>query len=233
MKSLNVRLPLVALMLVASGSWALGPGKPQPVGRQNLALTAQEKSLTQATVLSDARVQQIVGAGQARVEVGDARPDKYEEIAFLRGETQKPPSHQVWTIVFNPTTNKAAEVLTSLEQGTILKVQEIKPTDVSLTRVDVEEGLALAKASLDLRRAIGAKLDQFVIADSAAATATVPFSARPLRVRSSDPNDPCTLDRCLDLVFRTDAGYLPLRAEIDLTQHTVSVRGGQGKGKHR
>jgi hypothetical protein len=222
---------LIVLLLVASAASAQGPVKAQPQARQSMTLTAQEGSLMKNTALSDARIQQVLGAGQARVLLGDVRPDKYEEIAYLKGETQKPPTHQVWAILFNPTTNKAAEVFISLEQNTILKVQEIKAVDVPLTRVDVDEALALAKASLDVRGVMGSRIDQFAVLDPNALK-TIPFEVQFLRVRSVDPNDPCTLDRCLDLIFKTETGYLPLRAAVDLTKHTVTVKNSPGKGKH-
>lgn len=222
---------LITLFLMASVASAQGPIKAQPQARQSMTLTTQEGSLMKNTALSDARVQQVLGAGQARILLGEVRPDKYEEIAYLKGETQKPPTHQVWAIVFNPTTNKAAEVFLSLEQNTILKVQEIKAVDVPLTRVDVDEALALAKASADVRRVVGSTIDQFAVLEPGTLQ-TIPFEAQSLRVRSVDPNDPCTLDRCLDLIFKTETGYLPLRASIDLTRHTVTVRNSPGKGKH-
>jgi hypothetical protein len=220
-----------SLLLMASVSPGQSPPKAQPQARPSPTLTAQESSLMRNTALTDARVQQVVGAGQTRVLLGEAVPDKAEAIAFYKGETQKPPTHHVWATVFNPKTNKAAEIFISLEQNTILKVQEIKATDVPLTRDDVDEALALAKAAPDVRQAVGSRVDQFVVLDPGA-TQKVPLEAQSLRVRGADPNDPCTLDRCLDLLFKTDTGYLPLRAAVDLTKHTVTVKTNSGKGKH-
>lgn len=222
---------LFAVLVLASSAFAQNPVKSQPVARESPALSVQERFMMQNTVLSDARVQQIVGAGQVHVLLGDAQPDKYEEIAFLKGESQKPPSHRVWATVFNPATNKAAEIFMSLEQNTVLRVQEIPAVDVPLMREDVEQALALAKASPDVRGAIGSRIDQFVVADNVTAQ-TISLAALSLRVRGVDPNDPCTLDRCLDLLFKTDNGFLPLRAAVDLTRQTVTVKNSPGKGKH-
>ena len=228
----NQTFRLLIVMLLATGvSWTQGAMQPQAGGRQSMALTAEEESAARSAVLSDARVRQIVGSGQPRVMVGDAQPDKNEAIAFYRGETPKPPTHHVWATVFNPATNKAAEVFMSLEQNKVLKVQEIEAADVPLGREDVEEAFALAKASSDVRRAVGSNMDRFVVPERDAPR-TVPFTVLSLRVRSSDTNDPCTLDRCLDLIFKTDSGFLPLRAEVDLTQHTVKLINSPGKGKH-
>ncbi len=46
-------------------------------------------------------------------------------------------------------------------------------------------------------------------------------------LRSVDPNDACSRNRCLDLIFRTETGYLPVRADVDLTAQTVAVHGSQ------
>jgi hypothetical protein len=222
---------LIVVLLTTGVSWTQGAMQLQAGARQSMVLTAQEESAALSAVLSDARVRQIVGSGRPRVIVGDAQPDKNEAVAFYRGETQKPPTHHVWATVFNPATNKAAEVFMSLEQNKVLKVQEIEAADVPLSREDVEEALALAKVSPDVRRAVGSSMDQFVVSERSAQR-TAPFTVRSLRVRSADANDPCTLDRCLDLIFKTDSGFLPLRAEVDLTQRTVRLINSPGKGKH-
>jgi hypothetical protein len=47
-------------------------------------------------------------------------------------------------------------------------------------------------------------------------------------LRSSNRSDPCAIDRCLDLIFRTPKGYLPLRVHVDLTRrNAVLLRGGR------
>jgi hypothetical protein len=45
---------------------------------------------------------------------------------------------------------------------------------------------------------------------------------------ASAPNDPCSHDRCLDLIFRGEkSSYLALRADVDLTKQTVALHGRQ------
>ena len=36
-----------------------------------------------------------------------------------------------------------------------------------------------------------------------------------------------TLDRCLDLIFRDEHGYLLARAHVDISKHSVTVEGGR------
>jgi hypothetical protein len=230
MKLHSLRGLFSTLILVTSGAWAQSPGTPQPVGRQSMTLTAQEKSLMQNTVLSDGRVQQVMGAGQSRVIVSEAQVDKTEALAFMRGETEKPPTHRVHVLVFNPKTNRATHAFVALEQNTVLSVEALDPSQVPLFPEDAADALALAKASPEVRRAVGGSLDQFVILESGS-SASPPFAAQAMRLRSADPHDPCAADRCLALIFRTAEGYLSLRVEVNLNRHTVAVI-SQQKGKH-
>ena len=226
------RFLLASLTIVAGVSAAQCQVTPQPVARQSSTLTAQEKTMMQNTAIADARVQQVLGAGQSRVAVSEAQVDKYEALAFLRGDTDKPPTHRVQVVMFNPATNKAVYAFMSLEQNNILRVKEIPPADTPLFPEDGEEALAMAKASPEVQLAVGSSLSQFVYVPRGN-SAQVPFAAQVLRTRSSDPNDPCSVDRCLDLIFKTQSGYLPLRLDMNLTKHTLVVRNSQlGKGKH-
>ena len=54
----------------------------------------------------------------------------------------------------------------------------------------------------------------------------VPFAAQVLPLVSTNQNDPCGSNRCVNLIFRTENGYLPVRAHIDLTRRTVAIQGG-------
>jgi hypothetical protein len=73
---------------------------------------------------------------------------------------------------------------------------------------DAEQALALAKSDAGVRRAVGDTLERYELLESGS-EARVPFIAQALPLRSSDPRDLCSIDRCLDLIFRTENGYLP------------------------
>jgi hypothetical protein len=114
----------------------------------------------------------------------------------------------------------------SLPESRVLAVDRIAPAEVPIVREDADHALALTKASPDLRRAVGDTLDQYAILDLAREE-RVSFAAQALPIRSSDRNDPCSVNRCLDLTFRTATGYLPWRAHVDLTRRT----GGRSRGR--
>lgn len=224
---------LVFLILQAVYSWGqLTPTAAQARATQTEAITPESRALIEKNVLSDVRVQRVVGTEKPRVLVTEAHVDKAEAEAFLTGTSEKQPTHFVNVVVFNPKTNKAVHALTSVEQQRVLEVQEIAAVDVPLTREDADDALALAKADPQVRRAVGANLDKFVILEPGS-DQRVPFGAGVLPLRSSDRSDPCSTDRCLDIVFRTENGYLPFRASVDLTKRTVQLSRSEHTGGHQ
>jgi hypothetical protein len=229
MKSTAIRFVLIALILAVGSLAEESPAKPeapakatQGQARQTLSLTVEEKSAVERVVLSDARIQKIVGAEKSRVFISEARADKAEAEAFLEGTPDKLPAHWITVVVFNPRTNKAAQSLMSLDQNRILEVQQIKVSEVPFARDDADEALTLAKANPDLRRVVGSRLERFVLLESGS-NVRVPLTAQALPLLNSNPDDPCSAHRCLDLIFRTETGYLPVRATVDLTSRTVKI----------
>jgi hypothetical protein len=188
-------------------------------------MTVEEKVAVEKAVLSDQRIRVIVGSGQTRVITADVEVDKAEAEAFLAGTSEKPPTRRVTIVVFNVQANRAARSLVSLAESRILSVQRVNASDVPFTREDADQALVLAKADAAVRRAIGETLDRFQILDSGD-EARVPYAAQALPLRSTDPRDPCRVDRCLDLIFRTESGYLPVRAHVNLTKRSVAVPSG-------
>jgi hypothetical protein len=193
------------------------------------ALTIEEHAAIERTTLADPRVRSAVGAGQTRVVTAQVEIDKAEAEAFLAGTSATPPTRRVHVFVLNAQTNKAARVVVAPTQNQVLTVEAVRAADVPFVRDDADQALALVKASADMRRAIGGDLDKFVIVDSGS-DARAPFAAQILPLRSTAPSDPCSNDRCVDVIFRTENGYLGVRAHVDLTRRTVSTV--QGGGPH-
>ncbi len=237
-------IPSLAIAFVLAGScWGQG-GTPekfaaavqtpsQAAARQNIPLTSEERSAIERTVLSDPRIKKVAGAEKPRVLVSEAHVDKAEAEAFISGRSDKAPVHTVNVVVFNPRTNQAVQTIMHLEEHRILELKEINASDVPLTFEDAEEAFALAKANPDVRRAVGSNLDQFVLVESGS-SAHVPYAVQVLPLRSSDPKDPCHTGRCLDLTFRAQTGYLPLRVTVDLTRRSVKLltRDSREEGRH-
>lgn len=222
---------LTSLALIASLCFAdRGLAQSQPPAGLSGAVApmkAEEIRAVENATLADARVRAIVGAGQPRILISNIEVDKAEAEAFLSDTSTPPPARQIIVVILNTRTNKAARALVSLAQNRVLAVQSLPASDVPLVRDDADQALALAKTNPDLRRLIGDTLDRFEILESGS-EARVAYAAQALPLRSTDPRDVCSVHRCLDLIFRTESGYLPVRAHVDLTTRTVSVpRRGQ------
>lgn len=192
-------------------------------------MTTEERLAVENAALSDARVRAIVGEGQPRIITTGVEADKAETEAFLEGRSTTPPRRLVSVVLSNPQTNQAAHALVSLSERRVISAESISASDIPYVRGDADQALVLAKADAGVRRAVGDTLDRYEILESGS-DARLPFAAQALPLRSTDPRDVCSVDRCLDLTFRTENGYLPVRAHINLTRRTVEVHGG---GQHR
>jgi hypothetical protein len=222
----RTRSAVFGLTLCVTSCWAaITLCQPQPQSRAAAAITDEDKAAAERAALSDARIRAILGAGQPRVVTAEAEADKGEAENFLAGKSATPPGRRVVVMVSNTQVNKAARALVSLPQYQVLAVESIRPADIPLVRDDADQALALAKANPELRQAVGDTLDRYAILEPGNEE-RVPFAAQILPVASTNRNDPCSTDRCLDLIFRTENGYLPLRAHVDLTRRTVAILGG-------
>ena len=160
---------------------------------------------------------------QPRIITAADELDKSEAEAFLEGRTTTPPTRRVTIVVINPQSQQAARVLFELPDNRILAVESIPASDVPFSKNDADEALALAVANPNLRRLVGDNLNRFQIFELGS-EARVPFAAQALPVRSTDPRDVCSTDRCVDLIFRTEDGYLPFRAHVNLARGTVEIQ---------
>jgi|SRR2546430_4970935 len=214
------RLAIVPVLgsLVAFLFSARSAAPQQPPGQ----ITSEDSAAIDRAMLADARVRAIVGAGRPRTILATPQLDKEEVEAFLEDSLRPPPTARVTVVMSNAETHRAVRAVVTLPQYRILAVQRLSPSDVPFVREDADQALALAKADRGVRSAIGDSLDRFQILNSGD-DADVPFAAQVLPLRSADRRDPCSADRCLDLVFRTPKGYMPLRVRVDLTRRTVAV----------
>jgi len=204
------------------------PGRPVEAAAP---ISTEERLAIERTILSDARIRAIVGEGQPRITTSDVEFDKAEAEAFLAGRSTTLPTRRVTIVLINPQTQQAARALIEPSQGRIITVESIAASEAPFLHEDAEEALALAKADPNVRRAVGDTLDRYVILESGS-EAGVPFAAQPLPLRSTDPRDVCSINRCVDLIFRTGNGYLEFRAHVDLTRRTVEIHTDTG-GLHR
>jgi hypothetical protein len=140
----------------------------------------------------------------------------------------------VTALVLDPAGTAARRVVVlPAENNRVVSVEQVPPAAVPFTEDDLSAAWALAQRDLTMQRALGGESGRFRPLSAAAsnlAAAPEPYAVEALPLRSMDPKDPCSRDRCLDLIFRTPDGYLPTRAHVNLTRQTVVA---QGTGRQR
>jgi hypothetical protein len=210
------------------------PASPPQPTTLSLTLSAEQQAGIENAVRANAQVQTAFRGGKARVLIGAPEVDKAEAQAFLMGDRAQPPTAHVTALVLDPTGTTARRVLVlPAENNRVVSVEQVPPAAVPFTEDDLAAAWELAQHASTVQRALGSEYGRFrplSAAASAAAAAPEPFAVQALPLRSTDPKDPCSRDRCLDLIFRTPDGYLPTRAHVNLTRQTVTA---QGTGRQR
>jgi hypothetical protein len=198
------------------------PAAAQTAGEPRAALAQAERARVLQALTGDRRVQAIVGA-QPRTILGEPIFNKTEIERYSRTEDAPAPTRQIPAILFNPTTNRAARAVATAD-GRIVSVEPMAAVLVPIMPED-------ASLALDLVRRSGGNripnLDRFT-AEAAGGGSRADNVAELLPLRSMASSDPCSRDRCVDVLFRTPDGYLPVRAHVDLTKRTVQM---QGRGR--
>lgn len=206
-------LPLIAaLLLTTSNAFA------QPA-RGPSTLSAADEQRLGTLVLANPEIRWIVGAADARLYFGTPGFDKAAEEAFLSGSTREPPAPQVSVLAVSST--GAARAIVSLGNGRLLGVERVAAADLPFFDEDIARALALAQRNERTRAQLGPELSRFQPARAGQEYPPTAYIAEPLPVRSSNPRDACSRDRCLEFVFRTPQGYLPYRVQVNLTRGTA------------
>lgn len=194
----------------------------QPVRATEVDARAIDQHGLSSAALADTHVRHLLGPGEATVVSVDRQVDKAEAIDYLDGKTDKAPGVQATVLLWNRHTGQAVRALLSAATVRVLSVEPVKAVDVPLIPEEIDEALALAKASSVMQKAVGESLSRYQLVRSGEDDGK-PLRALALPVRGIDPKDPCTAGRCLDLLFRGEQGYLGLRAQVNLSRRAVTV----------
>jgi hypothetical protein len=223
------RRSTVALFAATLWSGALAadaqPARPPPREAPSRApaseLDARRRAEIAATVLANPEVRRALGGeAQPILHYGAPVYDKAEIEAYLLGRADRAPSPRVSVVAVGRGGAVAAEV--SVQDRRVLAVSPVAAGDLPLFDEDVAEALALVRGNGAARTAVGARFERFQPAEAGREYPASAYVAEALPTRSSDPDDPCSRDRCLEFVFRTPEGYLPLRIQVDLTRKSVT-----------
>lgn len=191
------------------------------------SLDAEQRAGIERVILANPDIRTAFPDGRLRVIISQPEPVKSESQAFLTGQRVEPPSSYVTVLVLDSTRNVARRVTVSQQGNRVLSVQPVEPNMVPFGEEDLIAAWGLAQRNPELQRFLTGYAGRFRPL-APASEAVEPFAVEPLPLRSIDPKDLCTRDRCLDLIFRTPDGYLPLRAHVNLTRGTVTVARRQG-----
>lgn len=205
----------------ASSSASVAQERPTPPSFYT-PLAGAERERVLRGVTSNARVRDLVGA-KPRAIVSDPLPDKGEAQHYALDANAPAPIRLVTITLLDPQTNRAARVAVDTD-GRIRNIVRIDAGDVPFTYDDAAEALSLVRASAPANRAIP-RLQEFRLHRSGSPIAATDRLAQLLPLRSADPRDACAHDRCADLIFGTPAGYLSVRAHVDLSKRTVVIEG--------
>ena len=215
----------VLLALVALGAPpAIAQPSTRAVAPLLRPLSADERKVILTRVAADPRLRELVGEAPTRTIVGEPILEKAELERYLTQVDAPAPTRRFSVVVFDAKSNRAARAYVAAD-GSIARAEAIPAGDVPFTGEDVRDALAIARTNDAVRRRVP-NLDRFTPQTPGVRAARDAFVAQLLPLRGTDPNDPCTRDRCADLIFRTPTGYLSVRAHVDLTRRSADVNGG-------
>jgi len=191
-------------------------------------LTPDEEGAAERIARSDNRVKEIVGEQQVRLV--SATP-----VLIKRGESpEKIDVHQraIEVVLFRPQPEVGARVLVNLAQNSVANVERLDSRQVPFTPDDLKDAFELALREPQVQKALGSEAQSFHIQgqrNAPPATASENLVSG-LPIRSSDPKDPCSKHRCLQLFFRRGTDFLsePV-VTVDLTAKHVSIEGRKSK----
>jgi hypothetical protein len=191
-------------------------------------LTPDEESAAERIARGDNRVKEIFGEREVRLV--SATP-----VLIKQGESpEKIDVHQrvIEVVLFRPEPEVGARVLVNLAQNSVANVERLDSRQVPFTLDDLKEAFQLALREPQVQKALGSEAQSFHVqgqrnAPPAEASENL-VSGLPLR--SSDPKDPCSKHRCLQLFFRRGTDFLsePV-VTVDLTAKHVSVERSKSK----
>ncbi len=191
-------------------------------------LTPDEERAAERIARGDNRVKEIFGEREVRLV--SATPVLIKQ----GGSPEKIDVHQrvIEVVLFRPEPEIGARVLVNLAQNSVANVERLDSRQVPFTPDDLKDAFQLALREPQVQKALGSEAQSFHVqgqrnAPPAEASENL-VSGLPLR--SSDPKDPCSKHRCLQLFFRRGTDFLsePV-VTVDLTAKHVSAERSKSK----
>jgi len=208
-------LVLVAVLAASAAGQTKTPATLDP-------LTPEEVAAARDIVSKSDRVTAIAGQNPRVILV-----------QFISAKSrEKGEAYGRWADVFvhNDKENGGARVLVNLTAGSVADVVRLTERNVPIGPGDVEAAAALALESGSVQRILGGPetARTFRVAQGVARRETANENRiEGVSDRGVDPDDPCTIHRCIALFFRTRGRYIAInQVTVDLTARRVYVREG-------
>lgn len=212
------------VLLAACGTAALaqpaGPRGAAQAPRQPLdPLSAAEQQAAGRLAAADPRVRELAGGGRVRLV--------YVELANVKAEADDAPGdaprgRHAEVVQYRYDDDSGIRALVDLGRGQVRAVERIDGGSVPLTQADLDEAVALALGSAEVRELLGSEAKRYVAA-APGATKNPPYAIRALLVHASADGEPCFRQRCVHLFFNRMGAYLTDTAIVDLTGRGVRI----------
>ena len=221
---LSLALSITTVLLVSTAfANRLALPLPQDHVQSLDPLTPEETELATRIATADPRVKDALGKGRAllvQVQFLALKPNVYgadQDLERLRI------GRHAAVLFYRYDTDQGVHVIVDLEKRSAGDITRIEGRAVPLAAEEVAQASALALRNDRVRSLLGARVNDFRVANLAA-------GERPenriegLRVVATSPRDPCYRHRCVDLLFRQHEGYIAgTSVTVDLTSQAVRV----------
>ena len=191
-------------------------------------LTPDEGRSAERIARNAKQVTEIVGGMQVRLV-------SVTPVLIKRGESlENIDVHQrlIEVVLFRPEGEIGARVLVDLIHNSVADVHRLKGSQVPFTSDDLNDAFQLALREPEVEKALGSEVQTFHVQGQANTPSTTASEnlVSGLPIRSSDPKDPCSKHRCMQLFFRRGTDFLSRPVvTVDLTARHVSVERSRSK----
>jgi len=216
----------ISIVCAGRGAWANSPPKQESPSQEGKRLpldplTPEERARAERAARADKRVKELLGEDNIRlisVELlsmkvdkpsGEARPMRHAEVVLFQAER-----------------NAGVRVAVNLEKEAVEDAKRLNGTQVPMNADDLAEAFELAMKNEELLKALGPEAKSYrpQMRPGELTMETQEYGVTGLRVRGTEPKDPCYSGRCMQLFFRKGNAFLsePV-VTVNLTTRKVSL----------
>lgn len=199
---------------------SLEPATPLPQKLQPLdPLTEDEIELAKQVANSDSKVKAALGSGRQRLVQVEFFAQKPADTAGDPERLQM--GRHARVLFYRYDGDQGIAVVVDLQRKAAVSVTRIEGTAVPLGQDEIAEAFQIAARDERVRSLLGARVNEFRVADLARGERPE-TRVEGLRIIASSPRDPCYRRRCIHLLFLDRGAYLAgTTVTVNLTAQTV------------